>query len=315
MSELDPALERLHLCGFEYGDGQPNYGPMAVSALAWLGHASLTTGLLDVYLARLPDLDEEHAIEPDAQRLRLGRIGHVADWIATFEARLAKAPWSEVFSEAVAARCEDAASPPLCPHAVVRVGYAIRNLEHEQSATRLRELAFGLAYLFARVEAKIDASAQGAWAERIEGASMDALAERLGEISLEGAERYIANPERRAAVAPGVTAPCALRTWLPPLSSQSAARALISLLIGLEAQLPRQLEVRRSDENEDLEVVGCAQDPSEVRYRAACSMHEHAIVTSESCLREEAFTTSAVLRRAAADAAVRLSPPGYREWR
>ncbi|MCP5042113.1 MAG: hypothetical protein GY944_13870, partial [bacterium] len=150
MSELDPALERLHLCGFEYGDGQPNYGPMAVSALAWLGHASLTTGLLDVYLARLPDLDEGHVIEPDVQRSRLGHIGHAADWIATFEERLARAPWSEVLAEAVAARCEDAASPPLCPHAVVRVGYAIRNLEHEQSATRLRELAFGLAYLFAR---------------------------------------------------------------------------------------------------------------------------------------------------------------------
>ncbi|MFT5442540.1 MAG: hypothetical protein ACI8W3_001584, partial [Myxococcota bacterium] len=53
----------------------------------------------------------------------------------------------------------------------------------------------------------------------------------------------------------------------------------------------------------------------ETRYRAACSIHEHAILMAEACLREDATAPDRLLRLAAADAALKLAPAGYQEWR
>ena len=72
---------------------------------------------------------------------------------------------------------------------------------------------------------------------------------------------------------------------------------------------------RNAEGVEDLEVERCAESLDEVRYRAACSLQEHAIPFAAACLREDAIAPNPRLRLAAADAALRLSPVGYQEWR
>lgn len=317
MSELDPALERLHLCGFEDAEGFPNYGPMAVSALEQLGHAALITGLVDVYVPRLPDWPEAKPAVTAAQTQRQGDSARAADRVEAYVSRLALAPWAGVLDEVVAQRCVGDAASPVCPHAWVRLGYAVRNLERLETSVRLRELAFSLVGLLRPTASQAGgvAAQEEAWLPGIDDAAAEDLAAQLGALSIEGAARYLAHPDQRVQLALGITGPAAIRALLPFLSAACAARAVASLSMGLAAKLPSDHALGRSAAHEDLEVLRCAEDPSEVRYRAACSVHEQAIVTAESALREEDFTGSPVLRRAAADAALRSSPPGYREWR
>ena len=63
---------------------------------------------------------------------------------------------------------------------------------------------------------------------------------------------------------------------------------------------------RNLRENPDAEAERLAEDPAEIRYRAACSFEEHAIKFSEACLRENALCPDPALRIAAADAALHL---------
>jgi len=54
------------------------------------------------------------------------------------------------------------------------------------------------------------------------------------------------------------------------------------------------------------QVLAAENAPDEIRYRAACSLEEHAIKLAEACLREYALRPDPVLRRAAADAALEM---------
>ena len=49
-----------------------------------------------------------------------------------------------------------------------------------------------------------------------------------------------------------------------------------------------------------------AGDPREIRYRAACSLEDHAIKLAEAALREDALAPDRALRLAAADAALHM---------
>ena len=51
---------------------------------------------------------------------------------------------------------------------------------------------------------------------------------------------------------------------------------------------------------------------AEIRYRAACSLDDHAVKLAEACLREDAAAPDSGLRLAAADAALHLGGPQRR---
>ncbi len=55
-----------------------------------------------------------------------------------------------------------------------------------------------------------------------------------------------------------------------------------------------------------------AENPAEIRYRAACSLDDHAVKLAEACLREDALSPDPALRLAAADAALHLGGPQRR---
>ncbi len=320
MSELDDALERLHLCGFEYADAVPNYGSVAAEALESLGHAALISGLLDVYAPRLPVLVEGRPLRDDERPGARGRFEHVADWLASYEQALGSSPWREVLVEAaeqvVEASRDPAASGPAL-HGLIRVGHAVRSLSRDDNPLRRRELAFALAYWTARRGPGHPAAEDDEWPARYGPVPQhaEALGHWLSKVCLSGAERYLSSREHRVTFALGVMAPSAFRFLLPHLPAQLSQPILIGLLASLEASVPRPVRERKSDEPEDREVERCAESPNEIRYRAACSIQEHAIMMAEACLREDAIAPDATLRRAAADAALRLSPPGYRAWR
>ncbi|MDP6978243.1 MAG: hypothetical protein QF570_06515 [Myxococcota bacterium] len=316
MSELDAALERFFETDCVYSDGEPNYGPMAVVAVDILGHAALTTGLLDIYLPRLPDFSlgeplprgdwPAHVAQPDA----------APGLIAGVEQAIAETSWEAVLTDAITLRIGAPGAPGapgVDPHAVVRLGYAIENLARQATPTRLREFAYATGFLLARCSGADPAANAGS--EPASGHEALPATERLSRASAEGADRYLANPDRRRDASLGVILPAALRAIATRLEANTATRLVDVSLMGIEPLLPPEVADEATDEGEDLEVMRCAEDLREVRYRAACSIQEYAIVMAESCLREAEYSPDSRLVHAAADAALRLSPPGYKEWR
>jgi hypothetical protein len=95
-----------------------------------------------------------------------------------------------------------------------------------------------------------------------------------------------------------------LRLLLPYLERETARRAA-----GYALQAAAALHAVSSCESwkePDVEVKQLAEDPAEIRYRAACSLEAHAIQFSEACLRENSLCPDPVFRIAAADAALHL---------
>jgi hypothetical protein len=207
-------------------------------------------------------------------------------------------------------------------------------LERDETPIRVKELAFGLAHWAGRHGEAADAvsPSQSGRLRGGDGAELP-LSEDLARACVEGARRYLANPHARAEHTLGVMAPAALRVLLPYAAPSCIARAL-SLLRAIQGPTPMVAARPRKIESVDdvdvdvdvdvevevevkleVEVERCAGSVEEVRYRAACSLQEHAIPFAEACLREEALAPAPELRLAAADAALRLSPVGYQEWR
>jgi len=319
LQDLDQALERFQLCGLEYGSGLPdrglpNYGPMAAEALIELGHAALVTGLIDVYVPRLPPRPGGRVLSDTERSSALGSPGRFGDWIVTLEARLQAEPWREVLADEVAGLVgglnRDSA------HGLVRVAHAVLAIERAETPIRVKELAFGLAHWAGRYAEAADAvsSFQSRGPRGGDGADLP-LSQDLARACVEGARRYLANPEARAEHTLGVMAPAALRVLLPYVEPSCIEQAL-SILRAIQGPAPMvAAQARKIETVDDVEVERCAGSVEEIRYRAACSLQEHAIPFAEACLREEALAPASELRLAAADAALRLSPVGYQEWR
>ncbi|MFT5443934.1 MAG: hypothetical protein ACI8W3_002985, partial [Myxococcota bacterium] len=296
MSELDLALSRLHQSGFEYADDVPNYGPMAAEALEALRHAALTSGLVDVYVPRLPPLVEAPPLAASELAAARGNFTKAGAWLAYYEQVLGEKPWADVLCEALEAALDHGTSAPGM-HGLVRIGHAVRGLEQDDTPVRRRELAFGLAYASARVGR---AATQAGDDESVNDAAP--VGEALSAVCLEGARLYLANPSRRLEAALGVIAPSALRLLvghLPRETSKSLLRAVLANLVVLGVSDDIEL-----DAAPDPEIERCAESLNETRYRAACSIHEHAILMAEACLREDATAPDRLLRLAAADAAL-----------
>jgi hypothetical protein len=141
----------------------------------------------------------------------------------------------------------------------------------------------------------------------------------LSELCRAAASLYLANPAARIAYVHTLTAPSALRLLAPHLP-QDALRAAFgyafqaaAALHAVSAENPATAGLALdSAPRVASEVERLAEDAAGIRYRAACSLEEHAIKFSEACLREDAIAPDPIFRLAAADAALHLQAPAGR---
>jgi len=142
----------------------------------------------------------------------------------------------------------------------------------------------------------------------------------LSALCASAAGLYLANLHARIAYVHAVTGPSALRLLIPYLSREDlrcglgVALQVSAALHAVSARIPGAEGQDVVIENPDMEIEKVAKSRAEIRYRAACSLQEHAIKFAEACLREDAIAPDARLRLAAAEAAVRLTAPGFGKW-
>lgn len=127
----------------------------------------------------------------------------------------------------------------------------------------------------------------------------------LGDLCRVAAALYVAHSEARIAYVHTVTIPSAVR-WLAPRLPAADARRAAGHALQAVAAFHALLGSTPARETVDEEVARTAQSWDEVRYRAACSLEEHAVKLAEACWREDRLGSDPVLRLAAADAALRL---------
>jgi hypothetical protein len=151
MDVMDEALDLLEDTGPEYGPGFSNHGPMAAEALLAMGRGDAVIPWAIDYRRRLqgspqPGLPVFSGYWFEA----LGSIGRYADWVACFDEELRDEDWCTVLNMWV---------PRLLPgmvgaawHGAIRTGHAVRSLNREESAGKLRELARAMAYWAARYQ-------------------------------------------------------------------------------------------------------------------------------------------------------------------
>ena len=343
MSDLDEAFERFHAGAFEYAGGLSNHGPMVAESLVRLGHASLIPGFVDVYVPRLGAACASGLpILPVDQPAALGRHERLGDWLATFEAQLEGESWSAVVARVVPSLIEGLFAAG--SHGLLRTAHAVRALEKKENPVRRRELAHGLAYwagTYQVLPGSPGSKVSKGWSpERVLSEVIPVDPERrragfftdgvgaldddpnflrliakidsttlgweacLSELCVNSAALYLANPQARVAYVHAVTAPSALRLIAPYLNSEQKRQFL-----GRAVQMAAALHaISSTSENAvvDEEVKRVAEDVGEIRYRAACSLEEHAIKLAEACLREDHESPSPIFRLAAADAALHL---------
>lgn len=127
----------------------------------------------------------------------------------------------------------------------------------------------------------------------------------LGALCRAAAALYVAHAEARIAYVHTVTIPSAVRWLAPRLAAADAPRAAgyaLQAVAAFHALLGRA----PAREQVDDEVARTAGSWDEIRYRAACSLEEHAVKLAEACWREDRLSADPILRLAAADAALRL---------
>jgi len=127
----------------------------------------------------------------------------------------------------------------------------------------------------------------------------------IGDLVRAAARLYLRNPGARIAYVHTLTVPSALRLMLPVLDDTGVREAAAGCLRAAAA-LHAVSAGDAAAEQTDPELARLAGAPAEIRYRAACSLQEHAIKMAEACLREDREEPDPALRRAAADAAARL---------
>ena len=342
MTDLDAALARFQQSDLEYAGGLANHGPMAAEALVHLGHAALVEGLIDVYAPRLPPLAVGTPIAPGERASARGDPARLPDWVATAEAAVGLQPWRAVLRAWVPDLLDGLFAG--AAHGLLRTAHAVRALEDRETPERRRELAHGLAYwagrhqrlpgtpgrrgvpgrgiddLFARAPCvpperrrpgfffaavrALDELPSFALAVEAFGGEPDA-GKAVHAMCRIGAQLYLENPQARIAYVHCVTAPSALRLLASHLDPPDVARG-----VGYALQAVLALHAVSSASGApaapSAEVLRLAGDPAEIRYRAACSLEEHAIKMAEACLREHEVHPDPVFLRAAADAALAL---------
>ncbi|MFK7895021.1 MAG: hypothetical protein AB8G23_04245 [Myxococcota bacterium] len=146
------------------------------------------------------------------------------------------------------------------------------------------------------------------FARAVEAAPLPAATELdayLDALCAASASMYLAHPEARIAYVHTVTLPSAMRILAPLLEEADQVRAVGYVLQAVGA-LHSMFGERREPGEIDAEVEAGSADWNEIRYRAACSIQEHAIKMTEACWGEEKRSGNPVFRLAASDAALRL---------
>ena len=353
MSNLDEALERFHHADLEYAGGLANHGPMGAEALERLGHQALIPAFLGLYASRLPPAESGSALSDSEAKVSLGDPSRGADWVATFEARLDGADWRAVVASSVPELMPGVFAG--AGHGLLRTAHAVRSLERDDSPLRRRELARGLAYWSARYQPLPGRPGCGAtpvrdlaehfssWplvgepesrsgmffegvrrldsfpafpaaVERFERPRAAELSVFLSSLCRLAASTYLAHPDSRIPYVHALTIPSAMRLVAPLLDEQEACLGAAYAFQAMSAMHSIFGEGKIPEEPED-EVARVAEDWDEIRYHAACSLQEHAIKMVEACWREDQVAEAAILRLAAADAALNIDARGRPgEW-
>ncbi|MDH3685506.1 MAG: questin oxidase family protein [Myxococcales bacterium] len=340
---MDIAWERFHQTGLEWGDGFANHGPMAAQALEALGHPSLIPGFVDRYAPRLPPAQQGHPLAEDERAGALGVSERSADWVATWEQELARRPWPEVVAEVVPGLLPGVFAS--AAHGLLRTMHAVRGLAETDTPVRRRELAHGLgvwAGTYQELPGTPGSAASagsrrltdlapvsealrsgGAFTERVGAldshaayaewvAALDLEGEPgglLSELVVEAAGLYLQHPNARIAYCHAVTAPAAVRVLAPLLPGDAVRQAIGRAYQAAGALHAISFAPCPPDPEERSEAERMKDDPRETRYRAACSLDDHAIKLAEACLREDSLAGAPELRLAAADAALHMGGP------
>jgi hypothetical protein len=144
-NSFDEALESIATVGPELNNGMSNHGPMAVEALCAMGRSDAVSQWLDDYRPRLaPPPPRVERVTDHDWRAALCDLRRTTDWFEYFTSQLHERPWSEVLDTWVARLAPGISAS--ATHGIIRTGHAARAMTLEETSTRTRELADGLAY-------------------------------------------------------------------------------------------------------------------------------------------------------------------------
>jgi len=141
---LDPALDPLRHTSALLRNGLVNHAPMAAEALVAMGQGEAAGPWVTAHMAATqPSHDGAPKSELGNWREALGDFSQDAAWRAFFTSEVMGGEWQPVldlWSERLAPGLFAAAT-----HGIIRVGHAVRALDHGDTFLRRRELAEGLA--------------------------------------------------------------------------------------------------------------------------------------------------------------------------
>jgi len=339
-SIIDEALERLRGRGMEMVDGMPNHGPMAVEALAALGHGATAVSWADRYGRELGTMPKAYSpLTAETWRPALGAIERIGDWGAYFRAQLAEAPWRSVFDEWIGRLLPGAITAGT--HGLIRTAHAMRALEDGETPLRIEELGVSLAYWaayyrelpntphltgalnFGQALDRVPRFTRGqerpgmprefvlqviaAHAAEFSTA-VNAVAEpksheeALSAITEVGARLYLAHATRHPLIfIHAVTAPAALRILLPHLPM-----VLQKIALGRAWQAVATEAAAYGDEIGVDHHAAALPPEAEIVERSIATDDPHAIKFVEACVREFRLNPRHVYLAAAHDWATRL---------
>lgn len=348
MSELDVALELFQRRSPEFGPGLANHGPMACEALQQLGHEALIPGFVERYAPRLPPRPAGTPIPDEERPAARGDPSRLGDWISSWESALEVQPWRALLVEQLPALLPGCFAS--AGHGLLRVAHAVRALEEAETAPRRAELAHGLGLWSARYQTlpgvpeagpeRLDAERLFArvpvvppesrrpglffdqvlaldqapgFARAVECLALDGdLLAAASRACAAAARLYLGSPASRVAYAHTVTVPAALRLLAPVLPAATLRAAAGHALQAAAALHAVSCAPQPAPDAERAGARELAGREAEIRYRAACSLDEHAIKLAEACLREDRLAPDPALRLAAADAALHIGEGAQR---
>jgi hypothetical protein len=341
---VEEALQAVSPMLPEFGPGLSNHGPMAVNALARLGHAAEAPTWAHGYLHHLSPAPSGHLLDEADWRNRLGRAAAYADWRISFETWIAQEQWQPVVRRWL---------PRLLPgaitgatHGLIRTAHALEMLEAGSSSIRTGELAGALAYWAASFE-QLPGSPRPAGSRTVNeavglvpslppdqrraglitartmqvgeiadfGAAVDALQPpslaraALLDIAVAFSSVYLDNAHSEPiAFVHGVTAPMAAITLLP-LLEDTAQRDLTARVWQCCAAILSTLGEANPSRSQSAAADDVTADVSweEVAEAAVTNSDEHVIKMVEACRRLQNESGNSVALAAARDVLTRLN--------
>ena len=144
-SALDETLEIMAPMGPDLSNGLSNHAPMAIEAMCAMGRRDAVMPWFERYRRRLaPRRARVARLTDDNWRAALGDLRRTEDWFEFFRNEIAERPWPAVLDKWTARLAPGLMAA--ATHGVIRTGHATRALALEDTPSRRRELADGLAY-------------------------------------------------------------------------------------------------------------------------------------------------------------------------